>query len=432
MDMVLEAVILLVLFIALLLGGLWIPFAMAATGTAMIYATSGWSGFNALGLLTWGSMNSFTLTAIPMFILMAEILVQSGVGAQLYRGLAASVRYLPGGLLQTNIVGCALFSAISGSSVATAAAIGTVALPELQERKYDRPLSAGTLAAGGTLGILIPPSIAMILYGAFTETSIAKLFMAGIVPGLVLTGLFILYVAARALLRPGLAPRVAGERQPVARTAGQLLPFLMLIFVVLGGIYFGFVTPTEAGAVGSAMALVIALVWGRFGWREFQAAIRNSVRVSAGLLFIVLAAYLFAYALEDAGLAWALTQWFVALELTRFEFILLLLVMYLLLGCLVDSIGMIVLTVPLLYPILIQYGIDPIWFGVVLVVMIELGQITPPVGINLFVIQSIWTGHLGQVIRGTAPFWAILILFVILLTAWPELALYLPSQMHGR
>ena len=388
MDGLVDSVWMVVLFLGLLLGGMWIPFAMGAAACLLLYLGNGWSGFNGFGLITWGSMNSFTLTAIPMFILMAEIMVQSGVGAQVYRGLAASVRGLPGGLLQTNILGCAIFAAISGSSVATAAAIGTVALPELEERRYDRRLSAGTLAAGGTPGILIPPSIAMILYGAFTETSIAKLFIAGILPGVVLTAMFMAYVLVRPLIRPELAPQAGTAPQRLLTTAGQLLPFVVLIVVVLGGIYFGFVTPTEAGAVGSAMALVVSLIWGRFGWREFRAAMTNSVRLSAGLLLIVLAAYLFAYALEDAGIAWVLTEWFVGLGLDRFQFILLILAMYLALGCIIDSIGMIVLTVPLLYPVLLEYGIDPIWFGVVLVVMVELGQIMPPVGINLFVIRA--------------------------------------------
>lgn len=429
MGWLLESGWVVVLFLGLLLGGLWIPFAMGVAASLLLFLTNGWNGFNAYGLITWGSVNSFTLTAIPMFILMAEVLVQSGVGTQVYRGLAASVRSLPGGLLQTNILGCALFSAICGSSVATAAAIGTVALPELEERHYDRKLSAGTLAAGGTLGILIPPSIAMILYGAFTETSIAKLFMAGVLPGLVLTALFMGYVAVRTLLRPSLAPRQATTRQHLLLTASQLLPFAVLIGFVLGGIYFGLVTPTEAGAAGSAISLLIAVVWGRFGWREFQAAIRNSVRVSAGLLFIVLTAYLFAYALADAGIASSVTEWLVDLKLGRIQFIAMIFAMYLLLGCIIDSIGMMVLTVPLLHPVLLEYGVDPIWFGVVLVVMIEIGQITPPVGINLFVIQSIWTGRIGQVVAGTAPFVLIMIIFVALLTAWPELALYLPSRM---
>ncbi|WP_421996874.1 TRAP transporter large permease [Reyranella sp.] len=429
MEWIVESSWVVVLFVGLLLGGLWIPFAMGAAASLLLFTTNGWSGFNAYGLITWGSVNSFTLTAIPMFILMAEVLVQSGVGARVYRGLAVSVRYLPGGLLQTNILGCALFSAISGSSVATAAAIGTVALPELEERNYDPKLSAGTLAAGGTLGILIPPSIAMILYGSFTEVSIAKLFMAGVLPGLLLAALFMAYVAVRALLRPDLAPRRAMAAQSMLATASQLLPFVVLIGLVLGGIYFGVVTPTEAGAVGSALSLLIAVIWGRFGWREFRIAIRNSTRVSAGLLFIVLAAYLFAYAVEDAGIASSLTEWFVGLKLGRIEFIVVIFAMYLVLGCVIDSIGMMVLTVPLLYPVLLEYGIDPIWFGVVLVVMIELGQITPPVGINLFVIQSIWNGRIGQVIVGTAPFVLIMIAFVALLTVWPELALYLPSRM---
>jgi tripartite ATP-independent transporter DctM subunit len=431
MEWLIESVCVVVLFVGLLLGGLWIPFAMGVAASLLLFVTNGWSGFNAYGLIAWGSINSFTLTAIPMFILMAEVLVQSGVGGQVYRGLAASVRSLPGGLLQTNILGCALFAAISGSSVATAAAIGTVALPELEKRRYDPKLSAGTLAAGGTLGILIPPSIAMILYGAFTETSIAKLFMAGVLPGLVLTALFMAYVTVRALLRPDLAPRQATARQPLLSTASQLVPFALLIGLVLGGIYFGLVTPTEAGAVGSALSLLIAVIWGRFGWREFQTAIRNSVRVSAGLLLIVLAAYLFAYALEDAGVASSLTEWFVGLGLSRIQFIIVIFAMYLVLGCVIDSIGMMVLTVPLLYPVLLEYGVDPIWFGVVLVVMIELGQITPPVGINLFVVQSIWTGRIEQVIAGTAPFVLIMIVFVAILTVWPELALYLPSNMRA-
>jgi C4-dicarboxylate transporter, DctM subunit len=431
MEWLIESVCVVVLFVGLLLGGLWIPFAMGVAASLLLFVTNGWSGINAYGLIAWGSINSFTLTAIPMFILMAEVLVQSGVGGQVYRGLAASVRSLPGGLLQTNILGCALFAAISGSSVATAAAIGTVALPELEKRRYDPKLSAGTLAAGGTLGILIPPSIAMILYGAFTETSIAKLFMAGVLPGLVLTALFMAYVTVRTLLRPDLAPRQTTARQPLLSTASQLMPFALLIGFVLGGIYFGLVTPTEAGAVGSAISLLIAAIWGRFGWREFQVAVRNSVRVSAGLLLIVLTAYLFAYALEDAGIASSITEWFVGLGLSRIQFIVVIFAMYLVLGCVIDSIGMMVLTVPLLYPVLLEYGIDPIWFGVVLVVMIELGQITPPVGINLFVVQSIWTGRIEQVIAGTAPFVLIMIIFVAILTAWPELALYLPSNMRA-
>ncbi|MEC9435327.1 MAG: TRAP transporter large permease [Pseudomonadota bacterium] len=418
-----------VLFVALLLGGMWIPFALGAAGLILLAITDGWRGLNALGLITWGSVNSFTLTAIPMFLLMAELLLRSGVSHRVYAGLSTLVRRLPGGLLQTNVIGCAVFAAISGSSVATAAGIGTVALPQLLSRGYDRRLSAGTLAAGGTLGILIPPSIAMILYGTFTETSIARLFIAGLLPGLVLTGMFSIYVAGRALMNPAVAPKEEGPADPFLTTMANLAPFAVLIAVVLGGIYLGFVTPTEAGAVGSLMALIIGRVWGRLGWADFMGAVSASVRVSAALLLIVLAAYIFAYALENAGIASELAKWMIGLELSRTEFLIAIFILYAVLGCFIDSIGMMVLTVPLLFPVLPAYDIDVIWFGVVVVILIELGQITPPLGINLFVIQGIWTGKLGEVVRGSLPFYAIMVLFVGLLALFPGLALLLPSRM---
>ena len=422
-------------FIGLMVGGMWVPYSIAVTAAGYLIVVQGVVGLKALGLVAWGSINGFTLTAIPMFILMAEILLQSGLSDRVYRGLSVLVRRLPGGLLQTNIAGCAMFAAISGSSVATAASIGTVALPLLDERGYDRRLSAGTLAAGGTLGILIPPSIAMIIYGTFTDTSVAKLFMAGILPGLLLAGLFMLYVGVVAMIRPQVAPRQADAHDPIvwSRLAGDLLPFVLLMTSVMGSLYFGFATPTEAAAVGSLAAIVIATLWGGLKIAGFRRALQNTVRITGSIMFIVLAAFLFSYAVGIAGLANDLVRALTDLGLTRFQFILAVVVCYVIMGCLVDSIGMMVITVPLLFPILGTYGIDTIWFGVILVLLIELGQITPPMGINLFVIQSIRpSGALEDVLVGATPFVLIIMLMVAILWAWPELALWLPQNMKLR
>ena len=420
------------ILVVLLLGGMWVPFAIAVSGLVALYLADGLTGFNALGLVTWGSTNSFTLTSIPMFILMAEILLQSGVSQRFYRGLTVLVRGLPGGLMQTNVAGCALFAAISGSSVATAAAIGTVALPQLEARNYDRPMAAGSLAAGGTLGILIPPSIAMIIYGTFTEVSIAKLFMAGFIPGFGLAFLFMLFIGITAWLRPEVAPRETGVIPLAEKLAAflELVPFVLLMVCVLGSIYAGIATPTEGAAVGCFVAIIISVVWGKFGFAEFDAALTNTIRVSCTVIFIVFTAFVFAYAVENAGVGTNLTKWFIGLGLNKYAFLLSLIVMYCILGCLIDSIGMIVLTVPLLFGSVVGYGFDPLWFGVILVLLLELGQITPPFGINLFVIQSISKWPLGDVVRGSVPYWGIILAYIALLTVFPEIVTWLPAALQ--
>jgi tripartite ATP-independent transporter DctM subunit len=422
------------LFLVLLCGGLWVPFAIGVTAVVYLLSHLGAAGLRAIGLVTWGSMNSFTLTAVPLFILLAQIMEKSGLSFRIYRGLSHLVRGVPGGLLQTNIIGCALFAAISGSSVATAAAIGSVALPQLLQRNYDRRLSAGSLAAGGTLGILMPPSIALIIYGTFTETSIAKLFMAGIVPGLLMAGLFMVYILIHALVRRGVAPTEPAPHslREVLGAVWDLVPFVLLIGGTLGSIYFGIVTPTEAAAVGCVFAVIVSAIWGQLSWRGLRDSIVACVNISGNILFIVYTAFLFAYAISMAGVGTRLTAFLVGLHLSRSLFFVALLALYTILGCLVESIGMIVITVPLLYPVILQYGIDPIWFGILLVLFIELGQITPPVGINLFVIQSIWSGKLSDVIAGTIPFHLIMFGMVAILIFWPQLALWLPAVMSQR
>ena len=420
-------------FLLLLCAGMAVPFAIAVPGLLYLLLQGGLPALKGLGTVSWGSMNSFTLTAIPMFILMAEILQHSGLSFKIYRGLSRLVSGLPGGLLQTNIVGCALFAAISGSSVATAASIGGVALPQLIERQYDRRLSAGSLAAGGTLGILFPPSLAMIVYGSFTDTSVAKLFMAGVIPGFMLTGMFMAYLALRVRFGRSTGPV---ERGPASLAeAGvailDVLPFAVLVTGIMGSIYAGLATPTEAAAGGCVIGTLIALTWGELSWARLGAAVKRTVNIVGNLLFIIYAAYIFAYAIGIAGIGERATVWLVGLHLNLAEFFLALFVLYTVLGCLVESIGMIVITVPVLHPVLLSYGIDPVWFGVILVMYIELGQISPPIGINLFVIQSIWDGKLADVVAGTIPFHLIMFVLLFLLLLFPGLALWLPGQMSG-
>ena len=418
-------------FLLLLCAGMAVPFAIAVPGVLYLLLQGGLPALRGLGMISWGSMNSFTLTAIPMFILMAEVLQQSGLSFRIYRGLARLTAFLPGGLLQTNIVGCALFAAISGSSVAKAASIGGVALPQLVARNYDRRLAAGSLAAGGTLGILFPPSLAMIVYGSFTDTSVAKLFMAGVVPGLLLTAMFMTYLALRVAFGRSAGPTERGPANLAEAIAAVLdvLPFVVLIGGIMGSIYAGLATPTEAAAGGCVIGTLISAVWGDLGWAKLRAAVRRTIRVVGNLLFIIYAAYIFAYAIGIAGIGERTTAWLVGLHLDLPAFFLALFVLYTVLGCLVESIGMIVITVPVLHPVLVAYGLDPIWFGVLLVLYIELGQISPPIGINLFVIQSIWDGKLHEVVRGTIPFHLIMFVLLGLLMLFPQLALWLPARM---
>ena len=419
------------LFLLLLAGGMAVPFAISIPALIYLVMLGGFNALKGLGLVAWGSMNSFTLTSIPLFILMAELLQRTGIGLRTYRGLAQLVCVVPGGLLQTNVAGCALFSAISGSSVATAAAVGGVALPQLESRNYSPRLSAGSLAAGGTLGILIPPSIAMIVYATFTETSIAKLFMAGIVPGLLLTVLFMAYIAVHALVQPQVAPKETGPQsmQEVFAAIQDLMPITVLIIGVMGSLYLGFATPTEAAALGCVFVVVVALAWGQFSLAVLRDAAHNTVLVSGNIMFIILAAFLFSYAISMGGVGEKLTHLLVGMNLSRTEFMLALLLLFTVLGALVESLGIIVITVPLLYPTFATFGIDPVWFGVVLVVFIEMGQITPPIGINLFVIQGLWRGKLADVVIGSIPFHLLMFVLLGLLFLWPEIALWLPQNM---
>lgn len=402
----------------LLLAGLWIPFAIGFTAIGLLLATGGLRELDALGLVIWGSVNSFVLTAIPLFILMSEILIASEISGRLYEGLGRLTRRWPGGLLQTNIAGCAVFSAVCGSSMATAASISRVALPELRGMKYDMKAACGSLAAGGTLGILIPPSGAMIIYGVLTDTSIAQLFKAGIVPGLILAGLFMAYIGISARGRPEAAGAV---RAALLSDLLLLAPFAALIAIVIGSIYLGWATPTEAAAIGVVAALAIGATLGRLTVAGVMRALQMTVQVSAALLFLIVMAQTLSYALSISGMAQYLANWVVGLNLTAPLFILALVFVYLVLGCIMDGVAMTMITVPVLFPVILALGIDPIFFGIVLVVMMEVGLITPPFGLNLFVIQQISGESMTTVIRGSLPFCVIILAFVGFLVAFPRI-----------
>ncbi|MFM9884304.1 MAG: TRAP transporter large permease [Burkholderiales bacterium] len=427
----LQLLVVTVLFLGLLTAGMAVPFAITIPALVYLLLQGGFPALNSLGLVSWGSMNSFVLTTVPLFMFMAEILSVSGLSNRIYGGLEKLVARLPGGLLQTNIAGCAIFASVSGSSIATAASIGGVALPQLIGRKYNRALAAGSLAAGGTLGILIPPSFPMIIYGTFTETSVPKLFIAGIIPGLIMTALFMLYIGIHAKLSPSVAPREAGASNfwEILRAIADVTPFFALIAVTLGGLYFGFVTTTEAAVIGCIMSIGLGAALGDLNVRKLIQAMHSTIYFTGNILFLILAAYIFSVALSFGGVGEKVTEFIVGLNLSKFEFYIALFILFTILGCLIESLGMIVITVPLLFPVLGTYGIDPILFGVVLVIFVELGQISPPIGINLFVIQSIWEGKLSEVVIGTIPFHLIMFVVLGMVIFWPELALWLPARM---
>ncbi len=427
----LELVVITSSLLVLLFSGMWAPFAIGALGATFLILKMGPSGLKAMGLISWGSVNSFQLAAVPLFILMAEILLKSGLADRVYRGITPLASRLSGGLLQTNIIGCGIFSAISGSSTATAAAIGTVSLPQLKSQGYNSSISAGSLAAGGTLGILIPPSIPLIIYSTFAEISAAKLFIAGIGPGIALVFLFCGYIAVVAITSEKIAPKkYALEPINWNRSISDLSPFLLLILLVLGSIYLGIATPTEAAAVGCLGSFLIGRIWGKLGILEFRRATRATVKTTGAIMLLVMMAFVFSYAIAITGIPKQLAFWVGTQDMTAFTLMLLIGVVYLLMGCVIDSIGMMVITVPLLLPIVEAFGIDPILFGIMVVLYIEIGLITPPIGLNLFIIHSLYPeGKFLTVIKGAIPFVFLLLAMVVLVWSLPEVALWLPARM---
>jgi C4-dicarboxylate transporter DctM subunit len=423
-----------IVLFACLAFGVGIGSAMGLVGLLGITWLSGTRLWPTIGDIVWNTANSFTLVAVPLFVLMGEIILRSGVSKRFYAGLSRLLFGVRGGLAQSNLVGCAVFAAISGSSTATALTIGTVALPEMRKRGYSDDLTLGTLAGGGCLGILIPPSIPMVIYASVVQESVIELFMAGVVPGIVLTLMFMVYVRVRVAVSPGLVP--ARETRPSAADIREglvdCLPVVLLILSILGGMYFGVVTPTEAAAFGCLVSLLIAVGYRELDWAGIRDALRNAVVTNAVVMFIIVNAQILSYALTTSGIGRGVSQALVALDLGPFLFFCCLFVLFLILGMFIDGISMMLLTVPLLYPTLTSMGFDGVWFGVVLVVLIELGQLTPPMGLNLFAIQSISGGaSLARIARSSAPYALLIGAMCFLLYALPDLALWLPATMKG-
>ncbi|MDX2159155.1 MAG: TRAP transporter large permease subunit [Hyphomicrobiaceae bacterium] len=428
--------IILVLFVALtvmLVAGQWMAFALGAVGMLIMYLSKGALGVQSLSSVVWNTANSYILIAVPMFLLMGEIILRSGASTYFYRGVVVLLGRLPGGLLHANIFSCAIFAAVSGSSVATAATVGTVAIPEMMKRGYDPKPVLGSLAAGGTLGILIPPSIIMVLYGALVEESIARLFMAGVLPGLLMAGVFMIFIAIQLMMYPHLAPprQTAGEGPPVSDLL-HVFPVLGLLIVVLGGIYVGFTTPTEAAAVGAAGALVLAIGYGGLNRRIFSESVMATVKTTCMVTLIIIGAQILSAALTYSGVSRAVSEWILALGLSKWVFFLALVVLYLVLGCFVDGISMIYMTLPVLIPVIKTFGFDLVWFGIILTILIELGQITPPVGLNLFTIHAISGGRsFSDVVIGSLPYCFLMLFVILLLCIWPDIALWLPNTLRG-
>ena len=419
------------LFVALA-SGLWIALALLGTGMAGLWVEGGARTFLSLGSISWNTINSFTLSPVPLFIVMGAIILRCGVAERFYAALAIWLRGLPGGLLQSNVVACSVFAAACGSSVATAGTIGTVTIPELKQRGYADRMIFGSLAAGGTLGILIPPSIVMILYCSIVEVSVAKLFIAGVVPGLLLAALFMGYIAVRCLLDPGLAPPETAGYTAAQRLRSLLdiLPLFALISFVMGSIYLGWATATEAAALGVVASLVIAALYRGLTLDSLMQAHVSAVRTTCMVLAIVVAAQVFSYALVYSGVSRSLTEWVISLGLPSFVLFLAIIVLYIFLGCLIDGTSMMLLTLPVLFPIITAAGFDLIWFGVAVVVLIEIGMITPPIGLNLFVLHGIGgRTPFSEVTRGALPYVCLMLAFLMLMWVAPGIATWLPDQM---
>jgi len=387
----------------------------------------------ALGEFVWDKSKEFILVAIPMFILLGEIMLRAGIAQRMYNAVIQWVSWLPGGLMHANIGSCAIFAASSGSSVATAATVGTVAYPEITKRRYNESLFLGTLAAGGTLGILIPPSINLIIYGLITDTSVPELYLAGIIPGLMLAAMFMIAVIIACVVRKEWGgQRIETSWSERIRTLPDLLPPVGLFVVIVGSIYAGIATPTEAASVGVVFALGLAALNRTLSIGMLREAFEGTMRTTAMIMLIILAAVFLNFILGFMGVTQALIRFISDLGLTPLQTMGLLVVFYLILGMFMETLSMMLTTVPIVFPIVVALGYDPVWFGITLTVLMEAALITPPIGVNLYVVQGIRQdgGKFNDVAVGALPFVAMMVLLVVLLVAYPDLALYLPTLVY--
>ena len=425
------AIFLFVLF--LLLGtGVWVGLAlMGVAWVGMELFTSRPVG-DAMVTTIWASSSSWTLTALPMFIWMGEILYRTRLSEDMFKGLSPWLARLPGGLVHTNIVACTVFAAVSGSSAATLTTVGKMSIPELRARQYPEKMVIGTLAGAATLGLMIPPSLALIVYGVTVNESITKLFFAGVFPGLILAGMFMAFVAFTSLTSKSWNPTV--ERgmsfSEKVRNSRFLVPVFCLIFVVIGSMYLGYATATEASAIGVIGALLLAASQRSLSWESFSASLMGAVRTSAMIALILAGAAFLKLSMGFTGLPRALADGIAAWELSRFELLMALLVFYIILGMFLDGISSVVLTMAVVEPMVRDAGIDLIWFGIFVVVVVEMAQITPPIGFNLFVLQGMTNHEMGYITRAALPMFLIMVLMVFVLIAFPGIATWLPDNIR--
>lgn len=432
MEVGLIALILTLVLFILLAAGVWVSIALICVALVAMVLGSSVSPGDVLVTTIWGTSNSYELASLPMFIWMGEILFRNKLSEAMFSGLAPWLGRLPGKLLHVNIWGCGIFAAVSGSSSATTVTIGKMTLPELAKREYDEKLSIGTLAGSGTLGLLIPPSIILIVYGAATDQSIARLFIAGIMPGLLLLLLFTMYVVVQSKLKQnsGIVDRQYSFKEKISALT-NLLPIILLIGGLISSIYFGLASPTEAASVGVILSLLITKLKGTLSIQGFIDSIMAATSTSCMIIFILAGAAFLTSAMGFTGIPRELAAWIGQQQLSPFLLLMVLTVFFVILGCFLDGISVVVLTTSIILPIVESVGIDPIWFGIYLVVVVEMSQITPPVGFNLFVIQSLTDKNILTIASYAFPFFLLMLLAVVLMCLFPQIILWLPEQMNS-
>ena len=425
-------VLAILLLLCLLLLGVPIAFAMGASGLVGILVLEGPAAAMAqAALVPWAEARSFVLVTIPLFVLMGQLVFHTGLATELYDGLRAWIGWIPGGMAIASVLACGAFGAVTGSSIATVATMGAIVMPEMERFGYDRRLATGALAASGTLGILIPPSVIFIFYGVMTETSIGALFIAGIIPGILTAAMFSAIIYFRCLVRPELGPPgPVGSWRERLDAVWRLGPILLLFVLVIGGIYGGIFTPTEAAGVGCAGVLVAAFFWRRLNLRDVRKALEDTVLISVMLLAIIIGGYVFARLMAVTEITESLVGLLVAMDLGRAGFLFVLVLLYLALGAMLDVFGMLVLSIPFVMPVVLALGIDPVWFGVFVVIMAEVALVTPPIGANVFVMRRIAPDvPMEDIFWGVAPFVLGEFVIILLLVLFPQIALWLPSLM---
>ena len=428
-------ILLTIFFISVLLfflgSGIWVALSMiGVSAIGMMLFTSRPVG-DAMATTIWGTSSSWTLTALPLFVWMGEILFRTKLSENLFKGLSPWIQKLPGGLIHVNIVGCALFAAISGSSAATVATVGKMSIPELRKRKYPEKILLGSLAGSGTLGLLIPPSIILIIYGVAVQESIAKLFIAGIIPGIMIALIFMSYVIIWSLINKKTMPKTLEEYSFIEKIkrSKQLLPVIILIVAVIGSIYTGIATATEAASLGVLGALILSYFQKSLTVETFKSSLMGATKTSCMIAFILAGSTFLSLAMGFTGLPRNLALWIQNMELSPYVLIFVLMFFYIILGMFLDGISAVVLTMAIIEPMIRQAGFDMIWFGIFLVIVVEMAQITPPVGFNLFVLQGMANKDMGYIAKSAFPLFLLMVLAVILVVIFPEIALWMPEQM---